>query len=115
MRNLFDIQLDLDGKYKSDSSDSEFHENHEKQTEERPSSMLPSQEELRQELVRENAWLHRWHMEYDSPPEGWSLRTRISREFYERERHYRLSFDLDGCVLGADGPCLLPAGCFHCL
>ena len=74
----------------------------------------PLKVELRVALVRGNRWFYKWHMENDAPPGTAPLFARVIQEWYEREDAFRRLFSPKGCVLGLDGPCLIPAECEAC-
>ena len=74
----------------------------------------PLRVELKDALVRGNRWLHKWHMENDAPPDTAPLFAGVIQEWYEREDAFRRLFSPEGCALGDEGPCLIPAECAAC-
>ena len=80
-----------------------------------PTSKELLREELRQALVKGNRWLHWWHMKYGAPKEGSLTFGKVIQEWYEREDAFQSLFPDEGCVLGADSPCLIPAECAACM
>jgi hypothetical protein len=74
----------------------------------------PLETQLRDDLVRGNHWLYKWHMENDAPPDTAPIFTKIFDEWYERNDAYRRLFQPEGCSLGDEGPCLIPAQCEVC-
>jgi hypothetical protein len=74
----------------------------------------PLKVELKATLVGLNLWLHHWHMENDAPPDTSPQFADKFQEWYEREDALRRLFTSEGCVLGEEGPCLIPAQCGVC-
>jgi hypothetical protein len=79
-----------------------------------PSREHPLQVEQRTALVELNRGLHQWHLKYDAPSEDSLMFTKEFDEWYERNDAYRRRFQPEGCSLGDDAPCLIPAQCEVC-
>jgi hypothetical protein len=74
----------------------------------------PLKVELRVALVDLNRWLNKRHMNNDSPADTSPQFASRFQDWYEREDAFRQLFNPEGCALGVEGPCLIPAECQAC-